>query len=52
MMKYRSLRLSGGSLSITLPIDWIRRHKLNSGDQVMVEANGDGTLRIEAVKKA
>ena len=50
----RTLNLSGDSLVVSLPREWIRQKGLKKGDKVILIANGDLTVHKdnqELVKK-
>ena len=35
----RKLVTSGGSIVVSIPKEWLKRHSLNSGDEVLIIAN-------------
>jgi antitoxin component of MazEF toxin-antitoxin module len=35
----------GGSLVITLPVDWIRGNEVRKGDELEIEYDGDVTVK-------
>ena len=43
-LRIRKIRVTGGSLSVGLPPDWLRYNKLGPGDEV--EIVYDGEIRI------
>ena len=48
-LRIRKIRLTGGSLSVGLPPDWLRYHKLGPGDEV--EIVYDGEVRVRPKKR-
>lgn len=44
-MRVRKIRVTGGSLSVGLPEDWLRYHKLRPGDEVEIEYDGEVRIR-------
>lgn len=42
-------KVGSGSLMITLPLGWVRFHKLKAGDQVEVITNGE--LLVRPIRK-
>ena len=46
-MEYRKLiKLGKETFSITLPKQWVVNHRLSKGDNISIEEEGDGSLRI------
>lgn len=54
----RKLMISGGSIMVAVPKEWLEQHSLSSGDDVLVVANGslkiipDDKAIIERLHKA
>ena len=45
-MKLYKIASRGGSLTVTLPPEWLRKCGLQEGDYVDVRQSGDGALTI------
>lgn len=43
----RRLQISGGSLVVSLPAEWLKQNNLDNGSEVVIVANGD--LRISPI---
>ena len=44
-LRVRKIRRTGDSLSVGLPPDWLRYNKLEPGDEVEVEYDGEIRIR-------
>jgi len=46
VIEERRVTLSGSSLIMTLPKEWIEEHKIKAGDKILVKANGHIEVRV------
>jgi hypothetical protein len=44
--------MGGGGIFVNLPAAWVRRAKVRAGDQVSIEADSEGALRISIAANA
>jgi phosphate uptake regulator len=46
VIEERRVTLSGSSLIMTLPKDWIDEHNIKAGDKILIKANGHLEIRV------
>jgi len=49
IIKKGRLVISGASLVVTMPQEWIKENNLKAGDEIMIVSNGDLILKNEKI---